>query len=1556
MRDAVSYEQKRQPVEYAPPPIKERPLEPSARNSTAVMLSEGVADPRQALETARGVHEDLEATGESIRVTKLKEEDATLLRSQAMADELASIDPENATEEDLQVLAAINNTDIEGDAFAYALPRVFANLLPEDSFNRLDGIKDDLERDDYVSRLANSELDFFEQAQIDSIERARRTAEKGASVSDVFASIGKGAEEGDDVIDAGLPRDIVNMMVPFLGQANLVKSYEEFTGRSVPATDAAFMGEVNNLLKNELLATPPELREQRGKQLVEIIQKNSGVFGLVEGFIDDPEARSFLQAVTQSDAEAYFNGLALSDTDFLTSDTDWARWLDNSFSLVDAATLGLATKVRQGARGVGRMFKLAKGQKATALRGLAVTDDTPKVKDMLALSMTDETGRLNPALGLTEEDHIGALLPNPKGDTTDPLPDYTQKVIDRNEQLASEIVTRRTRTDFFNDEVDALVRQTVDKFNRNIGGKLQPTRSQIGQIEGNNMEYIAQFGADEDFGFRTVAEAQQFADQRLGVDANIEILKRDPATGAYHGLDEGPTAGVEYVVRYDTKLNFPTEAAGELDPMTGAYGGLVRNNWIANAATKYDERIRMAVTRTTDDSAFVQQKLTDMMRPFDKLKRKDRQAVIELENNGAKEAKDYTFKELSTFQIDGRPLNAREMAGYYSRLQTRRALHQIENRALREKMVSQNFRAVRGEDFYGAARVINPEDISGNKNWAYNPTTGEVKAYRAEDLQDLYSVGGSLAELWRPITVKGHQVNKVLVDGANTKLNDLPTQVLRYIPGYQPRYYNARWFVRRKEMLRVDGELQETGVPVAASQSYADALNMVSRQDNPDQFTIDLDRVTAGGIADSESLNWELDNMMFYNQRSDQEIAALGGKSIVDDPETALRKSVNSVSGTLGSGRLLEVLQTKFRKTYGEVLPKDRKGNAVYPERKSDILRPGDPNLSRMYNEAKATHDYIRVISHGLSPLQKDFRLATLNLGATMEKRGFYGSGALSRVLYGLNEPELSPTAIARTAAFTTQILAAPLRQAWIQSHQALFLTGIDPGITLRSFLSDAFYLDSAFVLERANMHNKKWGGAVASSAKSTLGVTKNVPEMDNLYKNFANSGLPYLRSALVVEGVSDKILHTVGEFGYAAGERHNLAATYAFAYRRHLKNSGKSWRDLEDSDWEKIAFDAREYSLNMTRADAFNYQHGILSAATQYLSIRHKAINAVVSNKNFTPAERARIAGGQVLLFGAEGAGIGMVVDTIMNKMGITFEPVPEIGASALDVKQTIEGGMYDLVMNHTLQALLEQDEQSDVQFSRSMAALGEADRLIHAIFANQDNLALLDTAFGPSASAFSGAKRAISEVSMLVRMPDLSTEEKVTQSVEAFARVLSMGNNAVKTLAGERLMLAVDSKGRPITETTDVDMFIKRYFGFSTAQESEYYDNLGATGSRPGAGPRGVEGEIDEISDILAAMIRRETLQGNWDTAKRMTSSVLGLWSDDYERTAIMESLQTKLSDPSVANVELYKKLVSDLNVQSEDEIITKLINDSYMLRNPYQREKLKNFAEEIKERGNE
>lgn len=1531
------------------PEVQEPQKKVSSRDSQAAMVAAKLPAEESA-ELARTEYDVIEATGDSERKRSLEEADSEKVRSEVIAAQLADFDP-NSPDAGEQVAAMqfTYSMPIAGDALSFAIPNVLANLPKTDSFNRLDGFNDGATwpRQEYVTRLMDSEIDYLEQEQLRVIKAATNAAKEGMSVLDVFNAIGTEADKADDVLDVGFVRDLVYMAIPFIAQANLEKTMEEWTGSNVPLTEAAFMGEVTNQIKQELLNTSPGYREERARELIALLKKNSGIYGLVEQYV--PESmKPFVQEITQSDTEAYLNMLAVNDTDFLENDDDWARWIDNSFTAIDAITLGYSKKIRDAA---GAIKGLARGERATAARAMAVTDDAPKVEEILAIAAEDTTGRTSRAIGMSEEDHAGALLPNILGDAGyDLLPDYTKKVIDRNEALAQDIYGRRTRRDFFNNDEDQLVRDAVDRFNMDTGGQLQPTRSQIGALSetDDSFQYIAQFGATDSRGFRTTDAADEFAKQYLGSNAKYEVLAHDPASGKYYQLGEAPT-GVEYVVRYDTTLRFGDEAAGTLDPLQGGLFGL-KSNWVVNPSSKMDSQIRFAGTRAVDSASFVEQRLSDILRPFNKLKRSSQKRVIEVENAGAAAGKDYTPEDLLAIRLDGKPLSAKEIGGYYSRLQTRRALWQIENETLRKKFVSKNMRQVEADGFRHVGNVVSPEVLK-NKTWAYNPHAKDVKSYAKSDLEDLYHAGGSVVKLWKPVVVDGHQVTHVLVDGVNSRISELPANVLRYVPGYQPRYYDARWFVRRKMNLKVDGEDVETVVPVAASNSYEAAQRMVSKQSNPEEFVIDMDRIRDSGLADSEALNWELDNMMFYNSRSDQEIASLGGDIIVD-PVDALRRSVTTVANTLGPGRLREVLVEKFKNTYGDLLKKDGQGRPIFPERKSDILRPGPgSDQGKLYADAKAMHDYIRVINNGMSPSQKAYRAIVTDLAAQMERKQTRTSNIIASALYGAAD-DFSPIKVARTAAFTTQILAAPLRQAWIQSHQVFFLTGIDPTLTARSFFGDGFYLDSAFAMERAGVHQKGWAKAIANAVKSTIGTPMNTQEMENLYKNFSASGMPYLRANLQIENVSDRVLRVVGEAGYAAGERHNLSATYAFAYRKHLKDTGKKWQNLSDKDWETIAFKAREYSLNMTRADALNYQHGIFSAATQYLAIRHKAINAVLTSKEFTSAERRRIIAGQLLMFGLEGTGIGMVVNKMIESAGITYEDtdVPGIGrVSAATIKQSIEGGIYDLMANKTLQALVEQDMETDVQFSRSMAALGEADRFVATMLTSLPSIDGLELAMGPSASVLGNSNRVVRELYALTHT-ELDTEDKIAVGVESLISLFSVGSNQLKGIVGERLKVMVDSKGRPISMTTDAESLIKKYWGFGTSQEHEYYEALK---SEMGSGSFKSD-YINEAADILATMIRRDTLRGNYERARGISAAVYTLWPNKYERGAIREAMTEKLSTIEIGNEALYSKLVQEWDVKTSQEIRTKLMNDSYMLRNPQARENLRSMIEEEETNG--
>lgn len=1516
----------------------------------AAALTGDLTDASTFVDTALRQYFQIQTEGFSPEVDALANDEAEDFRGQLFAEELAKMDPDNITQDDLFYLQEIQNMPISGDPVLRALGTLFGGLDPEDvAFRTTDNpatqFHDGL-------RLSDEEEAAF--AEADALLAKRDGLQEGWSIHDVADYFGTKAEEikvlrmgGTDEegnFDHGLLAELLDSILPVVSQYNWFKAAKSSYQYDPDWTEAAFAGETIHALKNILVNAPPEDRADIAEAIYSALMNNSG-------------------AITKygngSSLEAWANLSSMADFDaFLYGDTDWTRWLEDSITVIDALPLlgGVAKGLRASVRGLGRLF--SKGQGAVAPRVLAATDKSEVAKQALAAGAVSPTRDIDNALGMTIEDHICALLPNIKAsDNIDVLPDYTRQVIERNRQLGTDIVENLNPTSVFFDLADdALVAKTIEKFRVDTGGALQPTRSQIGEIEGDTFNYVAQFGATEDSGFRNMTLAQEWVEQNLGVDANVKYFDWDRGTGKYTEIVDTTTVPKEVVVRYDTKLHHSNELA---DVFGGELSGLwfgptrVQTNWLTSGSGRYNENMRQAITRAVDRTPAVQQRLSDMIRPFERLSRADQRAVISVEMEGTKLGKDWTPQELVDYRIDGKPLTDKQMAGYYGRLQARRTMYVMENKTLRDKLLSENMRQVASKDetFKFVGKPLAQEDDPKNGVWAYNPSTKKVTKLTQTDVDALYSSGGGVVRGWREIVQDGSKAEYMVFDGYNTVLKDLPNAVLRYMPGWNPRYYNANWYVRRKAQMRVNGKMEDSTITVAGAHRHAEAAAMVRRQKNPEEYVIEFDKAKATGFRDSDIDNYELENMMFYNQRSPQEIAALRG-DITDDPTRALKRSISTVSEAYSSSRLREIMQQKFTNTFKDMMPM-RRGEPQYPQTKADIVRPpvGTKGGLERYRQARALHDYIRLSTGGMSSDQRKYYDMVLSVAAAADAKNTVLSNKLATILYNSVDKGITPQSLLKTTAFTMQLATAPLRSAFINAHQSLFLIGIEPRLTLQAIAADQFYLNSAFMAERAGVRGRKWAEAIGNGAKKTFGALYNTDEMEHLYKQWSLSGMPYMRANLPLEDVSfgDGLLNAVTEVGYSLGERLNLGATYAVAYRRRLLDTEKNWKQLTKEDWDHINFDARELALNMTRADSFNYQVGFLGTAAQYISIRHKALQAVLNNKHFTPAQRMRLFGGQVLMFGVEGAGIGGIASWVLGQSGATYQDgeIAGVQYSAKSMKAMVEGGIYDLVMNHVLTQLMQQEELSNVNFSRSMAALGEWDRTIYAMLTNWDNLDTYEVLLGPSYNAMSNTATAIREVSMIFRNPELDTPEKINDAIESFAKALSSGSNQLKAIAGERLGLALDSRGRAISEITDVDGAVKKWLGFSTSLEHEYYQDSALMGSKSGSK---ASDTVEEVADILASSIRRKVMAGDWEGAKKTAGAVMGLWSDEYERAAIKEALASKLTDlDNVANIDLYGQLAQSFGMASDEAIRTRLMNSAFFINNPQARRSLEAFIQD-------
>src|SRR5690606_10477450 len=121
------------------------------------------------------------------------------------------------------------------------------------------------------------------------------------------------------------------------------------------------------------------------------------------------------------------------------------------------------------------------------------------------------------------------------------------------------------------------------------------------------------------------------------------------------------------------------------------------------------------------------------------------------------------------------------------------------------------------------------------------------------------------------------------------------------------------------------------------------------------------------------------------------------------------------------------------------------------------------------------------------------------------------------------------------------------------------------------------------------------------------------------------------------------------------------------------------------------------------TKSGSFEWQHGWFANALQFFSIQQKAWLGFISNKTFSPMERAGIVAGQLALYGPRGLGLSGGVWYAWDKYQEWKNPDnPEPPSDK--VVEFIEGGMVDVVVNTALEAMSGEDQ--DVRLSGQLAA----------------------------------------------------------------------------------------------------------------------------------------------------------------------------------------------------------------------------------------------------------
>jgi hypothetical protein len=837
-----------------------------------------------------------------------------------------------------------------------------------------------------------------------------------------------------------------------------------------------------------------------------------------------------------------------------------------------------------------------------------------------------------------------------------------------------------------------------------------------------------------------------------------------------------------------------------------------------------------------------------LLKPFTEAKNNNKKIIVGLLDEGR--LKEETFDNgqlLARLPVDMKPKDMQQvLEGYYSVRIFADTAYELLNRSYRRELEADDVKYINGEGFDALAKPV-PDHRVRELRVAFDPETNTLVPLSSERVQKLLDNGVTFYESRHLHGASKTEKTKYIIVKGSTKVEELPEKVLKYREGYLPRVYKEQYFITTApKKMQIDGKTVAKGqvpkstVMVAKSKKEANALVAKIREENPD---VDVDFKNSRELTGAANRLAELDlehntGGLFFGKRGEHLKDVNNALAETEDVVGSIMRTAISVSRKVELEPTMDLMKRRWMNTFGDLT------QGQYPRTAGVIVDP-EKVMTEEVAKARAMWGYINQMENS-ALVSNLWQNSMFRFGEWLEDTmGAERLGSAFRTTLS----DRDPFSAAKGATFIATIVLNPFRQFFIQAQQYLFLSGIDPTYVLSGKSSIQAL---PVMLGQAALHGKGFRLNHDALAK-VAGMTRK--EYDQAVKDLDDSGLieaidSHLigRDAVlsvqraITEGVGSRVVQgsrnalsgavgAVREAGFDFGERVNIAHTYMIAKRRFARNNPGVDITSKEAKF-KIAADTRQLALGMTQAGALGYQRGILSLATQFLSIQHKAALAMMrgvpglshfGNRALTETEGRRILYGQFALYGLSGLGLAKVVDSILSDSGIEL---PQ------EAKNVLYGGMYDLSANAILGGLT--GDSVDLEFANNIAAgSGWQETLTRTIgdVASGDRT-LFELFAGPSRTPFSKLGEAVSITGDVLAAGFKSDEpvsrEEVTRLLDSWGRIASgYSNHFIKGEAMKNTLQWVDANGGALgIPASETEATIAGVLGIQGYKVDGFYD----------------------------------------------------------------------------------------------------------------------------------
>lgn len=945
-----------------------------------------------------------------------------------------------------------------------------------------------------------------------------------------------------------------------------------------------------------------------------------------------------------------------------------------------------------------------------------VRDSNPdKAREFHAMVVKTEGETVaNAAYGTSRAEAIASdVLPqvdSVDGSVVNKVPDIEKKTIELDADLV-EHVRNGSSYRYTDAEYNSAIANIVNDFHNATGLHVNPSMGQIGAtVDGDSVLVKAVYGNTEggfslpDLAFERAKQA--FRKQGI-LDDEIKLLKNEG--GRYEPVDFNAVKGVEgdYLVQVEMRVPL-SKADPKFEPLSVKWNFLDRipafqfarsgniQRWFFDAGSTFDKHISGAAVEAIDRAAAIDKRLLAFYHEFADGARKlkgDRQDKL---MKHIKEANANQL-ELTDAQLIANGFNTEEVALMKKWRRANDMMYYVENSDLVKTLDHQRFMLFdNGSDRFLAKEV----QQAGLKEQVYNrstktydtlsidvydPVSQAVTRLTEQELDDLYTAGGTFAKLRRPQDFGGQIVEYIKVENkGNNSLRGLrdTDQVLNYRKGYFQVQYDAPLFVVQK-VKDANGKTFEKRVAVATSQKEADeALAAYAQRDGVSKEEWGFVAEDKRGMRMDGDAYWDIQSAsgrIAQRHRGKRLEGSTGtnflGKDMehmLDPIESSIR-AARSLSSRVATRDVLETMKARALFQYQDFFPSNGMGGVRWPSNPTDIVSKSK-TTTKDIADARSTWHYIDYLENGyINTIDESWKWAMNSMANVFGKHHFT---AAEKAAYALQD--LAPSQLGKEVVFHAYIGTNPLRQILVQPHQAIRMMAYNP----KGFISGQ---DRAIgyvqgLLSPSSITNKEQ--IAFNKAVEASGIMAAV-DKQNL-----------VRGALVeMTESSNRIKRTVGKglsaprmVGFDLGERANMLIHFSNVWDKKKREGFDVFDKRVQSE---IHSETRALSYDMNLAGDMPYNQNWAALLMQFAQVPHKAILQPL-NRRISTSDKVKLAIFDTAMW-------GVPIYTISDWVGKDMTP------ENTELRQLVQNGIEQQVLNFGIQLVTGDDTEIDFKSSFS-------------------------------------------------------------------------------------------------------------------------------------------------------------------------------------------------------------------------------------------------------------